>query len=116
MLRSLFERLDATPGQEKVFLAAAEELRRAREKVREEMATSRGEVAQALRGEHFDPAAIRNIFARHDLLISEIRNAALDSLSKIDEALDPRQRKLLADLIGSGPGFGGRAPAYRDYV
>ncbi len=117
ILQSLFESLETTPGQEKVFLSAAEEFRQAREKLREELDRSRREIAQALRSEQFNPASIREIFARHDLLIAELRNAALDSLSKIDEALDDRQRKRLADLIESGGGFHRQsAGSYRDYV
>lgn len=115
-LRGLFERLETTPGQEKVFTSAAEQLRQAREKVREELQRSRREVAQALRGEQFNPASIREIFARHDLLIADFRAAALDALSKIDESLDDRQRKILADLIESGGGFYRGPASYGGYV
>jgi Spy/CpxP family protein refolding chaperone len=115
-MHGLFERLEATPEQEKVFASASEQLRQAKEKIREELVRLRREVAQALRAEQFNPASIREIFARHDLLISDLRAATLEVLSKIDEALDDRQRKILADLIEPGAGFHPGATGYRGYV
>lgn len=114
--RGLFERLETTPAQEKVIASAAEQLRQTREKLREELARLRHEVAQALRAEQFNPASMREIFARHDLLISDLRTVALEVLSKIDEALDDRQRKILAELIEPGAGFHRGAAGYGGYV
>ncbi len=95
---------------------AAEKLRHAKERIRQEEARLRREVAQALRAEQFNPDSIREIFARHHLLISDPRAAALEVLSKVDEGLDDRQRKMLADLSEPGAGFHRGAAGYGGYV
>jgi hypothetical protein len=109
-LRWLFERLETTPGQERIFLAAAEQLKGSKQRIKEELERSRRDLAQVFRGEQFSQAAIREILARHEVILGELRETAVEALAKIDEALDERQRKLLADLIESGPRFrAGRA-------
>jgi predicted chitinase len=101
----LFERLETTPGQERVFLAASEQLKGSKQRIKEELERSRRDLAQVFRGEQFSQAAIREILARHEAILGELRETAIEALAKIDEALDERQRKLLADLIESGPRF-----------
>jgi hypothetical protein len=58
-MRWLFERLDTSPGQEKVFVKAADELTEAFEKMRDELRNTRAAIAQALRGEQFDGTSLR---------------------------------------------------------
>ncbi|WP_394822674.1 Spy/CpxP family protein refolding chaperone [Pendulispora albinea] len=106
-LRGLFERLDTTPGQEKVIVAAFDDLRAAADKVREEMHGARTEVATAMRGESFDEVALGGATARVEHGIDTMRRAGIDAFAKIHEALDERQRGRLADLLQHGPrGFG----------
>ncbi|PTL78671.1 periplasmic heavy metal sensor [Vitiosangium sp. GDMCC 1.1324] len=115
-MRWLFERLDTSPGQEKVIIQAADELTEAFEKMRDELSATRASIARSLRGEAFDPASLTELDARHDELIANLRRTLHVSLSKIHEALDPKQRRELADLLEHGWGHGFREGyGYRGY-
>jgi Spy/CpxP family protein refolding chaperone len=111
-MRWLFERLDTSPGQEKVLVQAAEDLTEAFEKMRDELSATRAAIARSLRGEAFDSAALRELDAKHDELIDNLRKTLRASLSKAHEALDAKQRRELADLIEHGWGHGYRAHGY----
>src|SRR5205823_5502567 len=112
-LRGIFERLDTSPGQEKAIRAALDELRAATHGVRDEMAAAREETARVIRGEALDDDALGGIRARTSAAADTMQSAALTALGKIHEALDERQRNLLADLIDAGPrGFGGFGRAW----
>jgi len=109
ILNRLLERLDTTPGQEKVIREAVDTLMEDVHEARSELYGTRADVAQAIRGETLDRGAIDGVFERHDLVIERVRQNALDSFSKVHETLDERQRKILAELIEAGPfarGFG----------
>lgn len=97
-LRSLFERLETTPGQERVITGALDELRAAAKQVRDPQ-KGLGDLAAALRAESFDEAAAAKFSVEAEEAFATIRTAALDALRKVHEALDDRQRKLLADWI-----------------
>jgi uncharacterized membrane protein len=105
-LRLLFERLDTSPGQEKVILAAVEELWKSKSEIRGEIEQSRKDIARAMRGSAFDDAALNDAFARHDALHARLRESVRHALSTVHEALDDRQRKLAGDLIEGVAGFG----------
>ena len=110
MLRFLSERLDASPAQEKVIAQAVDEMREAFGKAREGFKASRGDVASALRSDNFDVTHVGALFSKHDDAIDGVRKAFVSAMQKVHDALDERQRKILADIIESGPGFfgGGR--------
>ncbi|QRK08155.1 periplasmic heavy metal sensor [Archangium violaceum] len=119
-MRGLFEHLDTSPGQEKVIVQAADDLTEAFEKLRDELSATRAAVARSLRGETFDSAALSELDARHEELVANLRRTLRTSLSKIHEALDPRQRRELADMLeyrwgwGYGPrGHGGGCGGWR---
>lgn len=107
-MRGLFEHLDTSPGQEKVIVQAADELTEAFEKMRDELSATRAAVARSLRGETFDPAVLTELDARHEELVANLRRTLRTSLSKIHEALDPKQRRELADMLEHGWGYGYR--------
>ena len=107
-MRWLFERLDTSPGQEKVFVKAADELTEAFEKLRDEARNTRAAIAQALRGEQFDAASLRELHEKHDALMAQLRETLRTAMSQVHESLDPRQRRELADLIEHGFGYGHR--------
>ncbi|MCY1080383.1 periplasmic heavy metal sensor [Archangium lansingense] len=111
-MRWLFERLDTSPGQEKVLVQAADELTEAFEKMRDELSATRAAIARSLRGESFDAAALRELDAKHDELIDNLRKTLRAALSKTHEALDPKQRRELADLLEHGWGHGYRHYGY----
>jgi len=107
-MRWVFERLDTSPGQEKVFVKAADEVTEAFEKMRDELSATRAAIARALRGEHFDGASLRELNERQDALLANMREVLRTSLAQVHEALDARQRRELADLIEHGWGYGYR--------
>ena len=109
-LRALFERLDTSPGQEKVILSALERLWEKKRTVGEEFVQTRKDVARAMRGPVFDEPALSEAFGRQDALLVELRHEVEESMKAVHEALDERQRKIAADLIEGGIGrsvFGG---------
>ncbi|NTX33296.1 periplasmic heavy metal sensor [Myxococcus sp. CA033] len=107
-LRWLFERLETSPGQEKVIIQATEEVTEAFDKLRDEVGPSRSALGNALRGEHFDGAALRELFTRHDVALENARRSLQGALSQVHEALDARQRRELADMLEHGWGHGWR--------
>jgi Spy/CpxP family protein refolding chaperone len=106
-LRSLFERLETTPGQEKAILAALDELREERRVVREEAQQTRTDLARAVAGGLIDDSTLEESFARHDRLLAKLRVSFVEALKKVTEALDERQRKQLGDWLEGGR-FGSR--------
>src|SRR5262245_43179973 len=105
-LRMLFERLDTSPGQEKVILSTVEELWKNKREVHEELEQTRKDAARAMRGELFDGAALDEAFARHDALKAKLRENVRQAMLTVHEALDDRQRKIAGDLIEGVAGFG----------
>ena len=109
ILNRLLDRLDTTPGQEKVIREAVDTVLDDVHDARTELSATRADVAEAIRGETLDRGAIDGVFERHDRVIERVRQNALDSFGKVHETLDERQRKILAELIEAGPfarGFG----------
>jgi Spy/CpxP family protein refolding chaperone len=109
VMNRLMDRLDTTPGQEKVIREAFEGLMDQLHDARGEFRGTRSEIAQAIRGESLDRGGIEAVFERHDVVIDRVRQNALEAFAKVHETLDERQRKILAEMIESGPfgrGFG----------
>ncbi len=108
MLRSLFERLDTTPGQEKAIVSALDELRGNRHLIREESGQTRAELARVVAGGLVEDASLEEMFARHDRVLAQLRVSFVEALKTVAEALDERQRKELASFLAGG-GFFGRS-------
>ncbi|HEV8325562.1 MAG TPA: periplasmic heavy metal sensor [Myxococcota bacterium] len=106
MMRWLFRRLETSPGQENVIVAAFEEVREALSKARTDLRGSATGLADALRAESLDASALGNIFVQHDSALGEVRKAVVGALAKVHDALDERQRAILAEVVES---FTGRA-------
>lgn len=107
LLRGLFQRLETTPGQERVISESVGAVRDAGRKFRGEAERFREDVAQAMRGQTLDHEPLKAAFARQDALIEELQREVLVSLGKVHEALDERQRRELAQLIEDGWAGGG---------
>ena len=105
-LRRLFQRLDTTPGQEKVIFSAVEGVQRAAFQLKDEVFRSRADLARALRAEQYDTAAVREVFAKHEASVQNVEKQVLEGMQSIHEALTPDQRAQLADLIEFGPRHG----------
>ena len=106
-LRGLFVKLETTPSQEKVIVAAVTEVREAAARAREDASLAREDVAQAMRAEIIDEAALGSAQAKAERATSEVRVAVADALRKIHEVLDPAQRAKIADWLSRRPGFFG---------
>ncbi len=108
-LNHLLDRLDTTPGQEKVIREAIDTLTDEFYDARRDFRGSRAGMAEAIRASVLDRNAVEAIFDRHDQVIDRARGSALDAFARIHDTLDERQRKILADIVESGPfgrGFG----------
>jgi hypothetical protein len=101
-LHAISERLDATPAQEKVLLAAFEELRTLGKSSREAMKGARTEVAQAFRSPVFSEEAVGQATARIEGIMEDARKTGIGIFAKVHEALDERQRDILAGLLENG--------------
>ncbi len=101
MFRRMFERLDTTPGQEKVIFEAFGDLRERASAARNELVGARADVAGALRQESFDEVLLGNVLTRLDDSVDSMRKAALDAFARVHAALDERQRNILTDLVES---------------
>jgi Spy/CpxP family protein refolding chaperone len=106
-LRGLFSRLDTTPGQEKVIREVVDELREEAQGFRGELGRARGDLADALRSDTVDETALGEAFARHDDALTRVRKGMVGGLAKLHEALDERQRRMLAQWLESRGGWGG---------
>lgn len=107
----LFERLDTTPGQEKVIREELERLWDHADLLRKAGRGAGDDLAQALRGESLDEATADQVLARHEGALVEVRKQVARSLARVHEALDPQQRARLARFLSRrawhGPPFGG---------
>ncbi len=116
-LRRLFGWLGTSTSQEKVLVAAAEELRSSFEEARGEVFATRADLAQALRQPSFDAEGLGAVFSRHDEALRRLREVAVGAMARVHDALDDKQRAALASMLerGSMRGYRGRSP-YRGAV
>jgi Spy/CpxP family protein refolding chaperone len=110
-LRSILERLGTTPGQEKVIVSALNDLRDNRTAIREETRRTRADLAQAVSIGLIDDATLEETFARHDRQLAQLRVSFVETMKKITEALDERQRKELAEILEGG-GWSSHGPRW----
>jgi hypothetical protein len=101
-LRWLFERMDTSPGQERVIAEAADALRGTMHGWHDDAERMRSDVARSIRGETFDAAALEEAFARAEARLGTVRETLRGQAARVHEALDPPQRAELADLLASG--------------
>jgi Spy/CpxP family protein refolding chaperone len=106
-LRSLFERLDTTPGQERVIVQVLDELSQNRKALREEFGRTRADLAQAVEGGLIEDSTLEEAFARHDRLAAQLRVSFVEALKKVMEVLDEAQRKQVARMLEARGFFGG---------
>jgi Spy/CpxP family protein refolding chaperone len=101
-LRGVFERLDATPAQEKVMLSALKELDQMRDKTRSDLKAARKDVAEAFRSSVFNEEAVGAATARIEGVMDEARKTGISIFAKVHDALDDHQRRVVADWISDG--------------
>jgi len=100
--------LDTSPAQEKVIREEFARLRERGRVARDEAFAARGDLAEVLRGETFDRARFDAAASRIDGIYAGLKGSFAESLARVHETLDARQREALAELLASkrGPGFG----------
>jgi hypothetical protein len=108
LFHRVLDRLDTTPGQEKVIRSAMHDLSEEAWGLRSEVRATRVEIAAALREPELDKTRLDGVFAKHDELIERLRASLLRSTEQVHSTLDERQRERLAEMIESGPwGYAG---------
>ncbi len=70
---------------------------------REQFTTARSAYARAVKGEHFDSAAVGEAFDAQQSALEELKKSVREGMGKVHEALTPEQRVVLGDLIEFGP-------------
>ena len=103
MQRRLFEVLDTTPGQEKVLDEVLDDLEKKAWAARDQLRGARGAYARAVKGEHFDGAAVSEAFDAQQAAVEELKKSVREGMARVHEALRPEQRVQLAELIEYGP-------------
>jgi Spy/CpxP family protein refolding chaperone len=110
--RFLFSRLETTPGQEKVIRDAFQKVRDTAREARQEWRDT-SELTTLLRGDTFDRTAAEGLSGKADASFAKLRVVVVEAFAQIHEALDDRQRRILADFIESR-GRGGFGPFARN--
>lgn len=102
MLRGLYQRLDTTPGQEKVIAEVFDDLEREAMALKDEARRSRADLAWAMRAEAFDDGPLKDSFAKQKASVDKLQEAVVAGARKIHEVLTPEQRGLASELIEKG--------------
>jgi Spy/CpxP family protein refolding chaperone len=101
--------LGTTPAQEKVIREEAGRLRDRGRAAKEEAAGARADLAEVLRGDTFDRARFDAALGKVEGAWAGFKGAAAESVARVHETLDTRQREKLADFLSrdrKGPHFG----------
>ena len=107
-LRGLFERLGTTPGQERVILEAVTALRNQGGELRGAAESTGAAASKAFRADSFDVAVLGDAFAKQSMAVESAQKSVVEALHKVHEALDERQRRILADMLDRGLDLFGR--------
>jgi uncharacterized membrane protein len=105
MFYRAFAELDTSPGQEKAIRSALGDLRDSLFELRSDLRGVRGDVARSIAAEQFDQPELEAALERHAASIGRIRPVFAGVLARIHEVLDPDQRRRLARMVESGPGY-----------
>lgn len=114
-LYRFFQRLDASPAQEKVMRDAFEDLRNTSKDFMTEAREARGSLANIFRGSQLDEHALRSWFESREGELRGHRARVESTLKNVHEALDDRQRQTLSDWLERGPRFGFRHHHYHHH-
>jgi Spy/CpxP family protein refolding chaperone len=106
-LWAILDRLDTTPGQEKVIREEVEGIIDQLHDVKRSWWRGGDDLAQVLSNEAVDEAAIDEVLARNGARLDELRKQTARALARIHETLDPQQRRRLARILSAGPWRGG---------
>ena len=105
----LKRRLDVDEDQALVVDHAVRDVKDAVKELGEAMADARQEVAETLRAEVVDDAALDAVFQRGDEAVARARRHVVSAVKQVHAVLDEEQRDQVADaLAGWDRGFQGR--------
>ncbi len=107
MMYRMFQRIDASPAQERAIIGEVDKLRSRVRDTRHNLRDTRVDLAAALRGPVLDDAALGAVLGRVDGATGEVRGAVLEALRNIHGVLDDRQRTELAEMLDRGSWRGG---------
>ncbi len=99
----LFERLDTTPGQEKVIREQVHLIYEQTQDLRASGLATGGDLAELMDQENIDSAAVNDVLGKGENELGELRRSVAEAMAKIHEVLDPEQRKRLAAWMRRGP-------------
>lgn len=100
----LKRRLRIDAEQEPIVDHALRDARTALEELGKELKETRTAVADALRGESVDDAALAAAFARQDDAVGRARREVVSAMKQVHAVLDEDQRKRAADLLTAASG------------
>jgi uncharacterized membrane protein len=108
----LLERLETTPGQEKAIRAAVDAVIQSVVAAKGRALQGREQLAAVFRSEAFDEGLVAGVITGCDEAVEQVRTALVDGLAKVYEALDERQRGMVAEWLerGAGPRACGAGP------
>lgn len=100
-------RLRLDEEQEPVVDHAMKDAHAAIKELRSELEATRGSIADALRGDTVDDAALAAAFARHDDAVARARREVTSAVKQVHAVLDADQRAKVADFVSAGKREGG---------
>jgi uncharacterized membrane protein len=103
----LKRRLRVDEEQEPVIDHAMKDAHAALKELRSELDATRAPIAEALRGETVDDAALAAAFARHDDAVARARREVVSAIRQVHAVLDADQRGKVADFVAAGKAEGG---------
>jgi hypothetical protein len=98
-LRTLRDKLGASPEQERAFTAAVERLREASKDFQDRMNEAREDLSRAVRYDAFNEPAFDAASQHFDQAVQAMRAAIREVLAGVYAVLDAGQREMLANLI-----------------
>jgi len=101
-LYRVFERLDATPAQERAIREAMSKLDAQAEEAKQAHAEARKAVAAALKSAVVTPESLQELDVAHAKRLDGVRDAVAAAVGEVHAALDEKQRTVLADAIEAG--------------
>lgn len=99
----LLDRLDTTPGQEKLIREELDGIIDQLHDLKRSWWRAGDELGQVLGQDTVDEATIDQALAKNSAQLDEVRKHTARALARIHEALDPQQRKRLARILSAGP-------------
>ena len=97
-------RLDIDEEQELIVDHAITDAHKALDELAKELRDTRASLADAVRGETVDDAALAAAFSRHDDALGRTRRQVVSAARQIHAVLDADQRQQVADWLAKGEG------------